>query len=111
MKFEWEVIDSYTDRAKVPGGWLVRHHAGMGAFSDWRVAMAFVPDPKHDWVIGDEEEPVMYVCAGLPNDEICDTCEHREPHRLNSCVERCDDKASICLSCKPVGVKGDSNGV
>jgi hypothetical protein len=62
MKFEWESVDNLTDRARVPGGWLVRHHAhvahgsaGMKTGWDWRVAMAFVPDPNSDWVIDDEE--------------------------------------------------------
>ena len=60
MKFEWETIDSYHFRAKVIGGWLVKvtedvsHPDGYGAASngwDWRIAMAFVPDPSHEWEI------------------------------------------------------------
>jgi len=58
---EWEAIDDYHSRAKVFGGWLVKTfenvvHAdpfnqGQGMVDGWdlRVAMAFVPDPKHEW--------------------------------------------------------------
>jgi hypothetical protein len=35
-------VEIYIDRAKVPGGWLVR------TISDG-LAMAFVPDPAHAW--------------------------------------------------------------
>ncbi|MBZ0235608.1 MAG: hypothetical protein K8M05_24980 [Deltaproteobacteria bacterium] len=47
---KWEPIDSSgscnIDRAKVPGGWLVRmisrgHNGESG--------LAFVPDPQHTW--------------------------------------------------------------
>ena len=59
MKFEWEKIDDYTQRARVLGGWLVKtfedvaHKTddGMNDGWDWRVAMAFVPDPNYDWKI------------------------------------------------------------
>lgn len=37
-----EPAEIYIDRAKVPGGWLVR------TISDG-IAMAFVPDPTHEW--------------------------------------------------------------
>lgn len=55
---EFEEIDAYHQRAKVHGGWLVKAHEpvahstdsnGMQDGWDWRVAMAFVPDPKHEW--------------------------------------------------------------
>ena len=59
MEFKWEKIDDYHVRAKVFGGWLVKsfesvHHWVNGQFHwgrDWRVAMAFVPDPNHEWNI------------------------------------------------------------
>jgi hypothetical protein len=60
VKFDFEQIDNYHQRAKVPGGWLVKtfenvthvtEHSGMNDGWDWRVAMAFVPDPNHEWVI------------------------------------------------------------
>ena len=65
MKFDFEQIDSYHQRAKVHGGWLVKafedvthdtDHQGMAEGWDWRVAMAFVPDPNHEWVIHEEEK-------------------------------------------------------
>ena len=63
MKFEFEKIDNYHMRAKVLGGWLVKaiedvyHKDSFGAATgyDRRVAMAFVPDPKHSWNIGREK--------------------------------------------------------
>lgn len=59
MKFEWEEIDNFHSRAKVFGGWIVKsmedvmHNTddGMNFGWDWRVAMAFVPDAKHEWEI------------------------------------------------------------
>ena len=54
----WEVVDkiyngrhTLTERLKVHGGWLVRTFYncsdGLGT-----CAMAFVPDPKHEWKLG-----------------------------------------------------------
>ena len=62
----WEEIDEEHFRAAVPGGWLVKtytevchdqsHHGhGMQGGWDWRVAMAFVPDPGYEWVINQKE--------------------------------------------------------
>jgi hypothetical protein len=47
-KLVWEMIEaepSYRqiERAKVPGGWLVRMSVGDGG------GITFVPDPKHEW--------------------------------------------------------------
>jgi hypothetical protein len=47
-------------RARVPGGWIVREilecaHIGnekneyITTGYDWRVALCFVPDPRHQW--------------------------------------------------------------
>ena len=63
IKLEFEVIDDHHQRAKVIGGWLVKAYEdvthvlpGQGLQSgwDWRVAMAFVPDPNHEWTIDEE---------------------------------------------------------
>jgi len=62
MGMKWEQIDDYHVRAKIPGGWLVKafegvcHNMisdgrGMMDGYDFRVAMCFVPDPKHEWAI------------------------------------------------------------
>lgn len=56
---EFEQIDDNHQRAKVPGGWIVKAfenvlHDSQGTFEfgwDWRVAMCFVPDPNHEWEI------------------------------------------------------------
>lgn len=50
MEWKWEVLDEFTKRAKVIGGWLVVHgsHTNKGAISD---AMSFVPDSDHQWTI------------------------------------------------------------
>lgn len=56
----WEQIDAYHERAKVFGGWLVKAYTdvehiiqdqGMHRGWDFRVAMTFVPDPRHEWVV------------------------------------------------------------
>ena len=67
MKFE-SIADNH-ERAKVPGGWIVKayssvyHQAnsicGGGEGWDWRIAMCFVPDPKHEWVIEKVEEEII----------------------------------------------------
>jgi len=58
VTLEWEEIDPYHWRAKVRGGWLVKamedvshdlSDTGMRSGWDFRVAMAFVPDPEHLW--------------------------------------------------------------
>ena len=59
---EWETIDGYHFRTKVPGGWLVKVIEDVFLFMDkddnhpqtdfeWRVAIAFVPDINHEWEI------------------------------------------------------------
>jgi len=54
----WEQIDDCHQRAQVFGGWLVKTFTDVvhleGDYEkrdgwDWRVAMAFVPDPNHEW--------------------------------------------------------------
>jgi len=51
----WEKIDDYTKRARIKGGWLVKHESiiinndtGVDHVS---VMMAFVPDPMHGWTL------------------------------------------------------------
>lgn len=63
MKFEWETIHeklinsqrfTYTERARVFGGWLVNsraHHDGVGHES-----MVFMPDPQHKWTLDPTNE-------------------------------------------------------
>ena len=68
MKFEFKQIDDNHQRAKVPGGWLVKafevvchfdtHISPITDNYDWRVTMTFVPDPKHEWEI--ENVPQLY---------------------------------------------------
>lgn len=59
-KLTWEQIDYYHQRAKVPGGWLVKAYEdvthdgtnmghGMVNGWDWRVTMCFLPDPQYRW--------------------------------------------------------------
>lgn len=54
----WEWIDNYHRRARVPGGWIVKavedvvhktEFHGMRPGWDYRVAMCFVPDPNNEW--------------------------------------------------------------
>ena len=65
MNFKVEQIDSHHQRIKVHGGWLVKAHEGVAHLDnfgavrdgwDWRVAMAFVPDHRHQWIIDKEAE-------------------------------------------------------
>ena len=60
MKFEWEQLDEWTNRAKVHGGWIVQSftpvaHANkqtyIGEKKDYRIATVFVPDTNHDWMV------------------------------------------------------------
>jgi hypothetical protein len=58
---DFEQIDDTHQRAKVFGGWIVKAFEGVyhteNGFSsggdgwDWRVSMAFVPDPNYEWSI------------------------------------------------------------
>jgi hypothetical protein len=50
LKWEWELLDEFTKRAKVKGGWLVHHgsHTGKGSISE---SMVLISDPDHQWVI------------------------------------------------------------
>ena len=62
VKLEFENIDSHHQRARVPGGWLVKayeevtHATDHGNYQGWdlRIAMTFVPDPNHEWTIDEE---------------------------------------------------------
>lgn len=60
---EWEEIDSNEFRAKVIGGWVLKVHEHVfhmtdtreGEGWDWRVAITFIPDINHEWVIDKKE--------------------------------------------------------
>mgnify|MGYP001561554558 CR=1 FL=1 len=49
---EWEEVlrigVDVTSRLKIHGGWLVRQ-TGMSQDGQGMLALAFVPDPNHDW--------------------------------------------------------------
>lgn len=49
LKWEWEVLDENTMRAKVIGGWIVLHHAEKN--KQLTESMAFVSDRDHGWQI------------------------------------------------------------
>lgn len=61
-KLEWERIESSGDgdegsgtyRAKVPGGWLVQTESWWHDPYGKSVALTFVPDPAHEWLMGDD---------------------------------------------------------
>lgn len=54
MTFEWELIFDgaydHTYRAKVIGGWLVRHRDHWGD-NEVSTPMTFIPDAQHEWEI------------------------------------------------------------
>lgn len=52
MKIQWEIIDDYTDRLKVLGGWIVR--TGTIGVQGSTVHQVFVPDEKHEWKLEEE---------------------------------------------------------
>lgn len=57
----WEQIDAYHQRAEVFGGWLVKAYENISHFRedgsliiqgyDLNIAITFVPDPQHEWVL------------------------------------------------------------
>ena len=51
----WERIDEYSERLKVPNGWLIRYHVSERCLSSGSVgvsvAMIFIKDEKHKWKI------------------------------------------------------------
>lgn len=69
MKFEWENIHanhvakiggSNTARARIKGGWIVSldlyTSEKEGTNRNVSTSMVFIPDPKHEWSISDENE-------------------------------------------------------
>lgn len=63
-KLEWESIDANHFRAQIFGGWLVKAYedaitTSRGPFGEgttgyeYRIAMCFVPDLNHEWIIGE----------------------------------------------------------
>lgn len=62
IKFEWEQLDDWNSRVRVIGGWLIKatedvaHNLsaearGIESGWDFRLAITFIPDPKHEWEI------------------------------------------------------------
>ena len=59
MEFKFKRLDDYHQIAKVHGGWLVKAIENVAHMQanyrpditgfDYRVAMAFVPDPTYEW--------------------------------------------------------------
>lgn len=56
---QWEDVDEDTFRAKVFGGWIVKHmdhvHVSLSEEMrpqtgyEWRTSMVFIPDPEYKW--------------------------------------------------------------
>jgi len=65
----WEQIGENEQRVRVFGGWLVKSYESVSHVDihncvspvdgyDWRIAMAFVPDPDNQWQLeGESAEP------------------------------------------------------
>ena len=62
---DWEMIDGWHYRLKVPGGWVLKvledifHYPGIndrGTGFDWRIAICFIPDPDHLWKVEKKNE-------------------------------------------------------
>lgn len=45
---KWEELDSTTGRLRISEGWVIRTQG-----YDTGVAICFVPDPAHNWVINE----------------------------------------------------------
>lgn len=90
MKFNFEQIDDHHQRAKVPGGWLVKAYESVTHYWGCRIAMAFVPDPNHVWAIDIKDCP---DCAG-----ICESCGWPRP------ADMLDDDG-VCEICKEIESK------
>jgi hypothetical protein len=50
IEWEWELLDEFTKRAKVIGGWVIEYgcHTNKGSITN---TMVFVPDRDHEWAI------------------------------------------------------------
>lgn len=50
---EWQYIEEYLERAKIPNGWLVRQSSYIKNDQDfyWINSICFVPDEGHYWQI------------------------------------------------------------
>jgi hypothetical protein len=51
----WEPIDDYSDRLKVPGGWIVASYIVIDRYKGASVSIhqVFVADPSHEWQLED----------------------------------------------------------
>ena len=59
LEWEWETLDDNSCRAKVIGGWLVRHWSNDGRriTSD---TMVFVADRDHEWsILTPKADPIV----------------------------------------------------
>lgn len=50
LEHEWEILDEFTKRAKVIGGWIIEYgsFSNKGSVSN---SLVFVPDNDHLWTI------------------------------------------------------------
>ena len=50
IEWKWEILDDFTKRAKVIGGWVLEYgsHTNKGSISN---SLVFIPDPEHRWAI------------------------------------------------------------
>lgn len=72
MSVEWERITESTYRLKIHGGWLVRTKTFSGsirAASQYAVDIKFIEDEYHNWVIGEEKEPLEFMPMRTLQDE------------------------------------------
>lgn len=73
LEWEWEILDEWSKRAKVIGGWLV--HTTLQDKSRLSCCMEFVSDRDHDWlilerkVIEEKKCPIEEMTTGRVRDE------------------------------------------
>ena len=53
IDWQWEPLDYRTDRAKVIGGWIIKHWNEANGAKEWALSesMVFISDPDHNWTI------------------------------------------------------------
>ena len=55
----WEDMDDYTQKAAIPGGWLIRSTTDLNHTHP--SGICFIPDPDHNIIITDEEKLILTI--------------------------------------------------
>src|SRR5437763_1647237 len=79
-QFEWEVLVNHHDspsggfntlRAKVFGGWVLKHMCWCNENNVQSESSVFIPDPNHEWEFSDDNtQPISLEKEKVKNDDI-----------------------------------------